>query len=311
MKRFAAVVIGIALMSSPALGQESKQSSPGVLDTMRQSLFGDVYAEPSKWQPLSVGSFFSEGWNRPWASPPAGEGGAPRQGWLNAFDGVFYRLGILTGGFAENFHDNGNQYTAVFTLYAPFNARFEARLDVPFLVSNRVDSGTDYHTDFGDLQITPRFLLSESQNFTQSFNVAFRIPSGSEDNGHGFGAATPTWEFWWNPWSKLVLRGGAGFAVPYSDPETHPKAFIGNLALGYYFTQHGFTPLGDLVAYLSANLNQPVANHGENDTVVTLTPGFRTHLGENWYLLGGVEVPVTRDPRAFNFQLVWGLMKVF
>jgi hypothetical protein len=305
----AAVVIGVALMAGPALAQE--QSSPGFLGSIRESLLGDVYAEPSKWQPLTVGSFFTEGWNRPWASPPAGEGGAPRQGWLNAFDGVFYRLGLVTGGFAEDFHDNGNQYTGTLTFYAPFNARFELRVDIPFIVSNRMESGGDYHTHFGDLQITPRVLISESRNFTQSFNVAFRIPTGSDDNGNNFGAASPTWEFWWNPWSKLVVRGGAGFAVPYSDPETHPKAFIGNLAVGYYFTPHGFTPLGDLVVYLSANLSQPVANHGANDTVVTLTPGFRTHLGQDWYLLGGVEVPLTRDSRAFDFQVLFGLMKVF
>jgi hypothetical protein len=41
-----------------------------------------------------------------------------------------------------------------------------------------------------------------------------------------------------------------------------------------------------------------------------LTPGFRTHLGANWYLLGGVEVPVT-NPKAFDFQVLGGLMKVF
>ncbi len=311
MKRIIAIVIGIVLMSSPALAQESKESSPGFLGALRESLLGDVYAEPSKWQPLTLRGFFSEGWNRPWASPPAGEGGAPRQGWISAFDGVFYRLGILTAGFADNFHDNGNQYNAALSVYAPFNARSEVRVDVPFITSNRVAPGSDYHTHFGDFQITPRVLLSESQDFTQSFNVTFRMPTGSEDNGNSFGAATPTWEFWWNPWSKLVLRGGAGFAVPFSDPEIHPKAFIGNFAFGYYFTPHGFTPLGDLVFYLSTNLSQPVADHGAADTVVTLTPGFRTHLGDNWYLLGGVDVPVTRNSRAFNFQLVMGLMKVF
>jgi hypothetical protein len=311
MRRVAAVLIGIALMSGPALAQESKPSSPGFLDIIRESLFGDVYAEPSKWQPLTLGGFFSESWNRPWVSPPPGEGGAPRQGWLNAYDGVFYRLGILTGGFADNFHDNGNQYTAGLTFYAPFNARFEFRLDIPFIASNRVEPGGDYQTHFGDLVIAPRVLLTESQNFTQSFNVAFRIPTGSEDNANGFGAATPTWAFWWNPWSKMVLRGGAGFAVPFSEPETHAKAFIGNLAAGYYFTPHDFTPLGDLVGYLSFNLNQPVARQGGQETVATLTPGFRTHLGRNWYLLGGVEVPVTRDSRVFDFQLLFGLMKVY
>jgi Putative MetA-pathway of phenol degradation len=109
---------------------------------------------------------------------------------------VFFRLGLLTGGFADSFHDNGNQYTGGLTLYGPFNARFEVRLDIPFIVSNRVGSGDDYHSNFGDLQITPRVLISESKNFTQSFDVTFRIATGSEDNGNDFGSATPLWNFW-------------------------------------------------------------------------------------------------------------------
>jgi hypothetical protein len=34
-------------------------------------------------------------------------------------------------------------------------------------------------------------------------------------------------------------------------------------------------------------------------------PGVRTHLGANWYLLGGVEVPVT-SPKALDFQVLGG-----
>ena len=310
MRMLVAIALGIALTASPALAQSSKPASYSLLDVIGESLFGDVYAEPSRWQPLSVGSLFTEGWNRPWASPPAGSGGAPRQGWLNAFDGVFYRLGIVTGGLAYDYHDNGNQYNAGLTLYAPFSARFEVRLDVPFVTSNRVGSDNDYHTNFGDLQITPRVLLSESRDFTQSFNVTFRTPTGSADNGNGFAAATPTWEFWWNTWSTLVLRGGAGFSLPFTDSDRTRNAFIANFAGGYYFTPHNFTPLGDLVFYLSANLNQPIDDRGPKDTVLTLTPGFRTHLGANWYLLGGIEVPVT-TPKAFDFQILGGLMKVY
>jgi hypothetical protein len=55
---------------------------------------------------------------------------------------------------------------------------------------------------------------------------------------------------------------------------------------------------------VSGNLRQPIES-GPKDTVFTLTPGFRTHLGANWYLLGGVEVPVT-SPKAFDFQVSGG-----
>jgi hypothetical protein len=68
----------------------------GLFDTILDSLFGDVYAE-GRWRPLSLGTFFSEGWLEPWASAPSGrEGLTPRHGWLATFDGVFYRLWFTT-----------------------------------------------------------------------------------------------------------------------------------------------------------------------------------------------------------------------
>jgi hypothetical protein len=63
MKILVTAVLGIALMASPALAQESKPPSYSLLDTIGQSMFGDVYSDPSKWQPLSVRGFFTEGWN--------------------------------------------------------------------------------------------------------------------------------------------------------------------------------------------------------------------------------------------------------
>jgi hypothetical protein len=104
---------------------------------------------------------------------------------------------------------------------------------------------------------------------------------------------------------------GAGIAIPYTDTDRTRNALLFNFAIGYYFTPHDFIPLGDLVWYLATNVNQPVDDRGSKDTSVTLTPGFRTHLGSNWYLLGGIEVPVTTDPVPFDFQVLAGLMKVF
>ena len=60
--------------------------------------------------------------------------------------------------------------------------------------------------------------------------------------------------------------------------------------------------------YLSTNLVQTVTGPGVN--TVSLTPGMRTHLGDNWYLLMGVEVPVTHK-KAFDYQILGALMKVF
>jgi len=314
VRLFTVLALGASMLcaAGPGGAQEtSRASSDGVLGAIAKSLTGDVYAEPSKWRELSLSNFFTEGWEQAWVSPPAGGGGAPRQGWLNSFDGVFYRLGVATYGYANNFLENGNQNSGLLQLYLPLNQRFEFRIDIP-VVSNRGASGTEYETNFGDLQIVPRFLLSETRDVTQSFNVAFRAPTGSTSNVNGVAAITPTYEFWANWWQGLVLRGGAGFFVPYghqSIDEVGVRAsFIANVAAGYYFTPHSATPFGDLVFYLSTNLLQTI--DGPSKNTVTLTPGVRSHLGANWYLLGGVEVPVT-STKPFDYQVLGALMKVF
>jgi hypothetical protein len=110
-----------------------------------------------------------------------------------------------------------------------------------------------------------------------------------------------------------VVRGGVGCFIPYPGDLNRAGArslFNASLAAGFYFIPHDFTPIGDMVWYLSTNLNQPIDDRGPSRTLVTLTPGFRTHVGRNWYLLGAVEVPET-SPEPFDYQVLGGIMKVF
>lgn len=88
------------------------------------------------------------------------------------------------------------------------------------------------------------------------------------------------------------------------------STFNANVAAGYYFTPHDLAPIGDLVGYVSTNLTQTLDNRGSDRTVVTIGPGFRSHLGKNWYLLGSADFPVTNaDP--YDYQVLSALMKVF
>jgi len=50
-------------------------------------------------------------WIEEVASPPAGGGGAPRQGWLDAADGVFFRLAIGTFTYKHGTSGNGDVYS--------------------------------------------------------------------------------------------------------------------------------------------------------------------------------------------------------
>ncbi len=311
----ATVLFSVAILATPAgsgaqtTDRTTTEEPSGFFGVIGKSLAGDVY-EPSRWHALGLGTFFTDGWDEAWASGPNGEGGAPRQGWLNAQDGVFYRLFLFTFNWAHQ--DSNDSYAGGLTAYTPFNRRFQLRWDVPFFVSSP-QPGSDRETGFGDFQVTPRFLLSETQNFSQSLDLTFRTPTGSERTGNGIGAFSPVYNFWWNAVGGLVLRGGIGGFIPF-EGETR-ESFIANLAAGYYFTRHDLLPIGDLVWYVSTNLNQ--LTDGEvagtqvpNNTTVTFTPGFRTHLGANFYLLGGVEVPAT-NPKPFDYQVLAALMKVW
>jgi hypothetical protein len=65
----------------------------GLLDLIRESMFAK---RDDLWRPLPLRTFFSEGWNEPWSASPRSSTGAPRQAWINAFDGVFYRLYLFS-----------------------------------------------------------------------------------------------------------------------------------------------------------------------------------------------------------------------
>jgi len=303
-------VLGLAGVADAATGEPEHV---GFFGAAADSLTGDVYAEPSRWRPLTLGTLFTEGWDQAWASPPNGSGGAPRQGWIGAQDGVFYRLWIATYAFANDFNDHGNRHNGGFTLYAPLSRRLELRYDFG-IVSNKPLDSNDYHTAADDLTLTPRVILSESEDVTQSFSVGFRAPIGDSENGQGIAAITPAYEIWANPWRGLVLRGGVNMFVPYGndsfDESGARNQFIGNAAAGYYFTPHDATPFGDLVLYVGTTVDHLTDDRGPNTTSFAVTPGFRSHLGCNWYLLGGVGVPVTH-PKGFDVEPTVGLMKVF
>ena len=164
-------------------------------EVVSQSVSGDVYSNPSRWQELDFRNLFTKGWNQPWESPPTGGGGARRQGWINAYDGVFFRLSLASFAWQHGLANNSDGYTGTLTSYTPLNQRMEIRTDIG-LASNRGPTGlANAQTNFSDFTVTPRILLSESKEQRNSFN------------GNGIASISPTYEFWTNYWKGLVVRG--------------------------------------------------------------------------------------------------------
>ena len=80
-------------------GPPSDQEAPAArvvmrpLDVIIESIFGEASVED--WQQLSLSTFFSQGWDQPWAKSPPGTNGAPKQNWFGAADAAFVRLNSL------------------------------------------------------------------------------------------------------------------------------------------------------------------------------------------------------------------------
>ena len=202
----------------------------GLFDTITESLCGQP--DPNTWRPLPCSTFFSEGWNEAWVPSPNGSGGAPRQGWINAQDGNLYRLWFFT--FAQSFNNapRGNGYLGSYTLMAPLSRRAELIFNIPFYVRNNavtglpiidpnrpVTSSPKSYSGFGDISITPRFLLHETKDFSLTAEVSVLTPTGTEPIA-GKTAVTPAFGFWNNFADGFVIRGGLGL---HPDPAWHGR----------------------------------------------------------------------------------------
>jgi hypothetical protein len=312
------------LQLDTALQDNPWPSGPG---PVQESPFGVIRASifaktnPAAWRPLPLRTLFREGWNEPWIEPPGGSKGAPRQGWINAADGNFYRNWFFVYAFSHKRINGGNGHLGQYVLYAPLNRRLGLIINVPFIVVNGTASrssvfppslgapGVTRGSGFGDITFTPRVMLFEAQGTALSAQLSIRTPTGSARSGDGGRASlTPQLQLWRNVADKWVVRGGFGVTAPTNHAAGNGPTLISQLAVGQTLLPHEKTPLGDFTYYVSANVLNAFGS--SLSTFVSLTPGFRTYLGKGWYLLGGLEVPVTIRP-PFREQLIFFLVKSY
>ena len=152
-----------------------------------------------------------------------------------------------------------------------------------------------------------------------------RTPTGNTVNGNGQSTLTPQYEFWYGGLPGAgVIRGGTGLTIPTNsagvisnvtgDPITVPGSRTTanyNLAVGKYWTQHDATP-GDFATYLSINGYTTLDDRGPRYSYLSITPGFRFHLANNYYFIAGIEVPLTGPKdQSFTYSPIFWLAKVW
>lgn len=305
-------VPGLGAQGRNALAASPPRVEMSLADTITDSLFGDVYAT-GRWKPLSLDTFFSEGWLEPWAGAPDGQDGrTPRHGWLGAFDGVFYRLWLtpFTYGNGLRTPHGSNSYGGNFAIFLPLSRRFDLLINVPFVTANGTrNPRTGYQSNFGDFTVTPRFLLSETERTSQVFAVDIGTPTGRKTTGGGVMSLTPRYEFWTNPGGPWVVRGATGVFVPLNRAETPAQTTLtSGIAVGRYFRPHD-VPFGDLDFYAACNTRVPLDGDSRS-SYVGIGPGTRFHITNNYFFLHYWEFPVA-GARPDNYIMQTAIMKVF
>jgi hypothetical protein len=69
-------------------------------------------------------------------------------------------------------------------------------------------------------------------------------------------------------------------------------------------------PFGDLVFYCESNFNVPLDGGARRSTLVTVGPGTRFHIANNYFFLMDLDVPVPGN-RPTEYALLVALLKVF
>ena len=295
------------------------------LEVIWRSLTDSIYepADQARWSPLPLATFFTEGWDQPFVLPTTGggglkgSGGSPRFGWINDFGGVQYRAWFFELFYANNvlganYRSNGNQYILDYTIFVPFNRRFEIELDWTTIISNKGGLNNTYHGNIGDLTVSPRFQLSETKNLGTMFQTHFRIPTGAHDNGNGAASVAPEYSFWWNAWGNWVLRGSTGVSVPTNHAKTSGYTdYYNRLGVGYYLKGRDDAWLHNAQVYLLAEDDATIAGSPRRENFFSLLPGFLTQVGPKlWFAYGGIEVPMV-GPKAYTYQAIFAIVHAY
>lgn len=317
----AAAVLGF-VAAQDALGQEAvmddAQNSADVervpprrryrpLEVMALSIFAD--GEEEDWTPLRLSTFFTDGWDEPWLAPPADSNMPVRQGWVNSADGLFFRNLVGVYQNAEGLPGGRDANFGLFQFQSPLSRRLWISLDVPFISALNDDHGPARAATFGDFNVTPRVMLHETRKLSIIAGLGVRSPTGSLSTLTGLARLNPNVQFWADIGHRFSMRGGIGVDVPLNHFDLLPTNLATNIAIGQTITGHDRLLIGDFQYYLSANVRNNLSS-APGHAFFSLTPGFRTHLGGEYYLAGGYEIPLT-GPQPFSNRLTFFFVKGF
>jgi hypothetical protein len=297
----------------------------GFLSTAIESLFGP--ASTADWTPLSLATLFTEGWNQPFVFSPPSDGGALRQEWINAANGVFYRQWVLDYNFRDHVSPSGNRNIGTWSIFAPFSRRLELFIAIPFVDDHVVEkpssqtggrgglnphspnASSPYWATFGDITITPQVMLSETRNTSIMSVLAIRTPTGSLPAGNGDTSIGPQLQFWQGLPNRWVVRGGAGPTIPLSATGLH-TTFDTSLTVGRFVTLDEPRYFKELTLWVAVNNSVAMDHSGPTADTLTILPGIRFRIAQDTWFLYGIEIRLTA-PRDEDYGMYFRLVRRF
>lgn len=292
--------------SSPVQTAGARRSY-GPLEVVKESIFGDGKDEP--FTPLLLRDLFTDGWDVPWIAPPEDSDMPRRQGWANAPDGLFFRNLVWTYQNTSEIPGDRNANLGLFQFQSPLSRRLWMTLDVPYVTTLSGTTGASSAASFGDLNIGTRVMLRETRRLSIIAGLGTRTPTGNLSTGTGLARLDPNLQFWADLGRRWSMRGGIGPDIPLNYFDLLPTNLLTNVAVGQTITGHDVKIFGDFQYYLVANLRNNLSSVSV-PTFFSLTPGFRTHLGGEYFLAGGLEIPLTH-PQPYGERFIIFFVKGF
>lgn len=214
--------------------------------------------------------------------------------------------------YAENTIEGANEYETEFHIDWALTDRLGILFAVP-MVGNHQANGTQ-NVGIGDLEIAPRIMWVEDDDFILASNIQITAPTGDELRDLGAGEATisplvTTWHDLGN-WNSLLLNFGPQFGVSSGDRSmtygfSLAHSWIGRSILDDEAQDdhdHGahdghaahFAP-GMTTLYVE--LTGETELDGTQRTFVELLPGISYVLAESAELRFGVLLPISKTKR--------------
>ena len=262
---------------------------------------------------ITLSNFFSEGWKfGQWEEPEQEPDQSPRFRLLKIPATVFEREVRMNYSFTNN-GDSGkfDDHEWEFEFEMPVSRRLLIEVE-PTIVSISPNNNDD-HSGFGDTSFITRVMLMETRNTTLLSLLDVKIPTGNEDLGLGSGMTTisPGIGIWRDLGGHFALHSFFGLDIPSGgksrdDPDTTVNY---GAALTKTITPKDTPFFGNLTFFVEFDGSSDMGSN-DDTTVVSILPGARWNLGHDFWLMPGVEFPITgRD--EFDNRIWFSVLKDF